>query len=151
MLDFSFGINLTIAIKLTVSQLEKRTFSYPHPILCHPSSSQSPGCERDDQEAAGAAPHGAGAESLCSELWGRRHRQLRDPDPCAEGIWPFWCCCWAPAGMKNGGVRPWRDLIAYSAAGVLALYTCRCTSALKCLRDCPGANASLHCMWFLKL
>lgn len=89
MLDFSFRINLTVALKFTVSQLKKRPLSYPPCILCYPCSSQSPGCEGDDQAAAGAAPHGAGAASLRSELWGRRHRQLRDPDPRASGIRPF--------------------------------------------------------------
>lgn len=103
---FSFRINLAIAIKLSHSW-KKGVSLIPAPF-CYPSSSQSPGCERDDQAAAGAAPHRAGAESLRSELRGRRHRQLRDPDPCAAGIWAFWCCCWAPAGMRNGCARPWR-------------------------------------------
>lgn len=93
MLDFSFRINLTIAIKLTVSQLKERPLSYPLCIPCCPCSSQSPGGEGDDQAAAGAAAHGAGAARLRPELWGGRHRQLRDPDPRAAGVRPLRCRC----------------------------------------------------------
>lgn len=71
-------------------------------VFCEPTfssfSSSSPHYERHGQTSAGAAAHRAGAESLRTQLWGRRHGQLRNSNSSLKRVWSRGRCRRALAG-----------------------------------------------------
>lgn len=112
------------------------------PTCCpSPPSSSSLHYERHGQTPAGTTAHWAGAESLCTELWGGRHRQLWNSDSSTERVWSRRCCCRALAGRTWHWIvekrEPWSSVRQY----------------MRHPKECPAAAFSsympFHCLWCL--